>query len=708
MVIDRHAAPRVGGSLAAAALLAGVTVVSMQLACAIVLVGAVIAVFACSRTSGLIALWMLWLTAPLIRRVFGLIDGYIGADPLALAPFVATAAVAVLQLMRTPLTRRTALVLGAALFGLALGVPAAIAEPRAGIFGLAAYGSAVVCIVLGYGEGAAAGSGFTLRRALFLATPLIAVYGILQYFLPLTEWDERWLSTVDIASIGAPEEDHIRIFATLNSPATLAVVLAIAVLFAMSSGRLSLARTGLIALLMTALGLTFVRSAIVALVGGLVGLAVATRGRAAARIAVLLLATAVPVLVLSTVSPTGQAIVDRVATLGALEGDVSADARVQTPLELLPEAVGQPLGHGLGSAGEATKLRDSGGLRFTDNGYLAMIWQLGPVGFLLVIGSAVAAVAMLARTRPPAGGHRELKGLLMSGLVLLLVLAFGGDIFYGASGAIFWYIVGKALWLADRAPVALAIGASPGVTASLPAGPLHPAPAGAVFARAGASPRPDAPRRHPPTERVAARLPPAVTPPAVSWESPSASRRRRPPPSALMAAVLANVIVLAGVAFAGGLSSGDGDDSSGTRVGSSRADGRTTGAPSSGARIAGPSTPAADALLRANRRRASERRARERRASERLAARRRARARTARAESRVRRAAAARARRAAARRRRAQQLPAPSPDVTPQAVAPPPPPAGVTRRPPPPPPPAAVTRPPPPPPPPAPVFDDSG
>lgn len=451
MALDRQTVLLLGGSLLSALALAAATVSSMQLAGALVLVSGVLVLFRSSRSAGLIALWVLWLVAPGIRRIFGLVDGYVSADPLALAPFVATAGVAVLELTRVSLSPRTRNVLAAALFGVAIGVPAAVAEPRAGLFGLAAYGSAVLCVAVGYREGPAVGAGFTLRRVLFATVPLISVYGVLQYFVPLTQWDEQWLDTVDIVSIGAPEEGHIRVFSTLNSPATLAVVLSVTVLFVVSSRRLSALRSILLVLAITCLALTFVRSAVVGLVGGLIGLAIATRGQATTRVVVLLVAIAVPVAALSAVSSTGDAIIERVTTLGELGNDVSADARLQTTSELVPEAATTPLGHGLGSAGEAVTLREGGGLRVTDSGYLALLWQVGPVGFLLLVGAAVAGVAMLARARLVAAEQIELKAVLMSGLAMLLVVALGVDIFYGVTGAIFWYLVGKGLWLADHA-----------------------------------------------------------------------------------------------------------------------------------------------------------------------------------------------------------------------------------------------------------------
>ena len=53
-----------------------------------------------NRQWGIIALFAFWFIAPGLRRVLGLMTGYLESDPLSLAPFLATGAIAGLELLR--------------------------------------------------------------------------------------------------------------------------------------------------------------------------------------------------------------------------------------------------------------------------------------------------------------------------------------------------------------------------------------------------------------------------------------------------------------------------------------------------------------------------------------------------------------------------------------------------------------------------------
>ncbi len=444
--------------LAGGVVVGGVTVLSLQAAAAIVLVVGVLALWSRSRVAGVTALWLLWVLTPGLRRVFALVGAYPPADPLSLAPVLATGGIAVLEFARADLSLRARRVVALAMLGFCFGLPAAVANPQAGLFGLAAYGSGVAAFVIGYAERADRGGGFTLRRVLLVAGPLLALYGILQYFLPLTAWDSLWLETVDVRSFEAPEEDHVRVFSTLNAPQPFATVLAIALIFIFASRRLSPQPLLIAAIVAFALALTYVRSALVALVFALVVLVLVTRGRAMPRVAAIVATCVVTVLALSPVSSTADAVLERATSLGELESDISADARSETAGELFPIAFSTPLGHGLGSAGEATKLSGVDRLRFPDNGYLAAVWQVGPVGFLLIVGAILWGIAAAARARVSGPARSELRALILATLALLLAYAAGSDVFYGVSGAIFWYLLGKGMWLADDAQARRRVG----------------------------------------------------------------------------------------------------------------------------------------------------------------------------------------------------------------------------------------------------------
>ena len=128
----------VGGATALA--LAFALTLSIQAACALVLVLVVIALYWHNRQWGITALFAFWFLAPMIRRWLGLKTGYIGNDPLSLAPFLATAALAGFELMRVHVPREIRRVLLLAAAGFAIGLPIGLVNgPRAALYAFVAY-----------------------------------------------------------------------------------------------------------------------------------------------------------------------------------------------------------------------------------------------------------------------------------------------------------------------------------------------------------------------------------------------------------------------------------------------------------------------------------------------------------------------------------------------------------------------------------------
>lgn len=434
----------VGG--AAALVLGWLTGVSIQAACAFALVVLVVALYEHDRTWGIAALFALWFAAPGVRRVFGLLTGYVGSDPLSVAPFLATAALAGLELVRIriPATIRRAGLLAAA--GFAVGLPVGLVlGPRSALYAFVAYLAGVSAAVLGYGEGSSLRDS-TLRRVLLYGMPPIAAYAIAQRFLTLPSWDQAWLQATDLNSIGASGDGKVRVFSTLNSPGALAPLLGLSLLCSLTvtprHRTIAVLGAGVVAV---GLSLTFVRSAWVALVVAGLAHVIASRGRSARLVLGCGAAIVALSVALSPFSHTARDVVDRFKSVQKFRGDTSSNERSATFSNTLPKAVVAPLGHGLGSAGEPSKLNFNSDLRAPDNGYLALMYQSGPVGFLLVMAALAYAVhAAWAGARARAPGQ-DLRLLLFAMLVYLLVLLAAGDEFYGSHGVIIWFICGQVL-----------------------------------------------------------------------------------------------------------------------------------------------------------------------------------------------------------------------------------------------------------------------
>jgi hypothetical protein len=432
--------------IALSAGIAYLTLISLQAAATVGICLMIVCVYSRSRSVGMTLLWTFWLAAPMIRRLFGLEGSYLSADPLALAPFLATAGCVVLEIAQGGISRRALIVTAVALAGYVLGIPAGLHNASSMVFSLFAYGSAVGALLLGYREAQRSGGEFSLRTVLLAFGPLLAVYAIIQYVGPLPRWDEVWLQSVNFTTTGSPLVGHIRVWSTLNSPGTFAAMASLAVICYLASKRFSAFTAVGLGIVLIALALSFVRAAWVAVVIGLLVLALGSRGRSSGRVLGAVAAVVGIVLALAATSPTVGAVLNRADTLGATGGDTSAKARISRPQTVIPMAAKRPGGFGLGSAGESSRLSPSSNdaIRASDNGYLALIYQLGLVGFVLVLGALIystrsAVRGVLRWKRDPASALR------LALLGFLFTMMFFGDMLYGITGVVFWYVLGSAM-----------------------------------------------------------------------------------------------------------------------------------------------------------------------------------------------------------------------------------------------------------------------
>ena len=418
---------------------------SLQAACAFVAVVLVVGLYQYDRRLGIFALFALWLVAPGVRRVIGLQTGFVENDPLSLAPFLATGAVAALELVRFNVPSRIRRVFLAAALGFAVGLPLGLLTgPRAAVFAFVAYLAGVAGAALGLGERLSLQNS-TLRLVLLYGLVPIAIYGILQRLLRLPPWDQAWIDSTKFNSIGTGGDlSEVRVFGTLNSPGTLAALLGLSLLCYLTVHR---ARAGTIAagvILWVAFALTSVRSAWVAIIVAGVAHVIVSGGRSARLVLGTGAVVALTTIALAPVNSTAGEVLDRFKSITD-RADSSGVARTDTFTQTLPAAAAAPIGHGLGSAGEPSKLSGDSYLRAPDNGYLGLMYQVGPFGFLLVFGVLAYILRKAwqgARARAPG---QELRQLLFAMLVYLAVLAGFGDVFYASSGVILWFIAGQVL-----------------------------------------------------------------------------------------------------------------------------------------------------------------------------------------------------------------------------------------------------------------------
>lgn len=263
--------------------------------------------------------------------------------------------------------------------------------------------------------------------------PVTGLYGIAQYVDP-PAWDRYWMTYASITSAGLPEPYAVRTFSTLNGPASFATFTAAGLLMVcfLKSGwkPLLLAAPAALALLLSMYRTGWLSLA----VGTLFCLPFAATRLGAA----LALSGILGVVALATaLTPFGEVIGDRLATLGKVAEDDSAQER----LDQLATLWHQP-DSGLFGAGFTVTDAGSAGAMAID-GMIVSSWvTMGIVVGLVCLAALVwaAAAAMAAAWRD---GSREavVIGALAAGALAQLPLA---NIASGELGFLFWTFVALA------------------------------------------------------------------------------------------------------------------------------------------------------------------------------------------------------------------------------------------------------------------------
>jgi hypothetical protein len=392
-------------------------------------------------------LWLFLLT-PCVRRLADAHAGYVQGNTLMLAPYVALAWAA-LDLPRFLLVRGgraqwpMAVVFCAILYGFLLALGQGRVFPA--VLDLLRWATPpllVCCIVLRAGADPAAWRALSreLSALALVALPLLSLYGLYQ-FATAPIWDALWMLNTDMKSIGFPLPFQIRVFGTMNSPASLAYYLEALILITLTLR--SPIRWLNLAVGLMALATTLVRSAWLGLAVGLIVLMIRAPLRVRASLmAVLACAALASPLALS--DPHLQKVVsDRFSTLTEIGQDKSYSERKAAYDDALRELSAKPLGEGLGIANVAANY--SGNERVIDGGPIEVLLSLGaPVGLLYL--AATVALMIVAILRPVLGVDNEIASSFIA-IAIVQALAFSSvTSLVGEIGVLFW--ISTAMMLA--------------------------------------------------------------------------------------------------------------------------------------------------------------------------------------------------------------------------------------------------------------------
>lgn len=143
-----------------------------------------------------------------------------------------------------------------------------------------------------------------------------------------------------------------------------------------------------IALVITALFITLVRSAWITLIFGLVAyIAFMEKGKKIGKIISIVLIGICSYFLISKL-PGAENITSRIETFQNIDEDHSFQERIELVLTATPQILGNPLGRGFGSIGRSTILGDGqsfAGLGSVDNGYLGVFSTFGVIGGLVFL-----------------------------------------------------------------------------------------------------------------------------------------------------------------------------------------------------------------------------------------------------------------------------------------------------------------------------------
>ncbi len=265
--------------------------------------------------------------------------------------------------------------------------------------------------------------------AFLIILPLMGLYGIYQYIDP-PEWDRYWMQLASILSAGQPVPFGVRTFSVMNGPASFATFTAAGLLLVF------FLRPGILPMLLSApaavaLMLSMYRTAWISLAIdiGFCLLFAATRVRAAITVA-----GVVVMIFLTLLTPFGDVITERFASLTEGAGDGSARERLEQFSALWTRPDSGMIGNGF-----ATFDVGSAGTMAVDGMFITCWITMG-----LIVGLICIAGLMLAMGNAIAGAWIDRRatsivmGALAAGAFTQMPLA---NIISGELGFLFWVFV---------------------------------------------------------------------------------------------------------------------------------------------------------------------------------------------------------------------------------------------------------------------------
>lgn len=389
-------------------------------------------------------IWLVWFTAPELRRIVDYYTSYSENSLIILTPFL-VAGIAFFPALKNVTRLAQPLRFPLALIALALLYAYVIGVVNNGLLG-------ATFDLLNWGVPMI--SGFYLlthqhykdvfRRATLITFTwgllVMGLYGLVQ-FLYVPPWDAYWMTQAllvdNLNSIGTPEPFKVRVFSTLNAPGPLAIVLMAGLLLLLSSG--GVLRWFTLASGLLGFGLSLVRSAWGGWILGLLVFSASLPLKARLRFLGLMMVLIVLAIPLFSVGPVAEVLGDRFDTLTDLQSDISFRERLALYGDLPSFVSDNLLGQGLGSTGVATGLTSrKESIQNLDSGIIAVLYSFGMLGSLYFVAGTIGllyhAFRLIDGTNPISTASLSITVAAFSQIVF-------GNAWTGVSGAVLWFFL---------------------------------------------------------------------------------------------------------------------------------------------------------------------------------------------------------------------------------------------------------------------------
>jgi hypothetical protein len=391
-----------------------------------------------------LCIWLFCAT-PLVRRLTDFQAGWDPTNPVLLAPYLACL-LAALSFLPYALRDRPTFVAPfvAMLACVGYGLTLAVVEGRtaSGLVDALRWSAGPLCAVhlLRHADRQPALHRVVVTSFL-VALPPMAVYGVVQFMTPAA-WDRAWMSDVvslGLVSIGQPAPFEVRVFGTMNSPASFAAVLTVGLIA--SLGRpLGWALPALLVMGL-ALGLTQYRAGWGGTLIGVACLALAGSAKEKLRVALASVLLVLSTGLLAAVPEVNRTIAERFDTLTRLSSDESGEERLQEYGRFFSQTEGLILGQGLAVSG-ATRRLDGQAVAVIDGGLTEPFLALGVFGGTIFLAGVAGAFGATFSWGSRACGHMPLyRAIAVANLVQLPF----GRVLIGEHGFGMWLFIGLAL-----------------------------------------------------------------------------------------------------------------------------------------------------------------------------------------------------------------------------------------------------------------------